>query len=195
MNPTAPASQATFPSRSTSCVHWGTRQSVRKASFPAHLAFVPMGWCPVPVYCLDVAEVNTNRLGWCKQPTCVPTLWHSCLAQKKNKAGKANIGNTAGSLSGSILLPIIFPDVLNSTSMKKSEAKTQPLNARLYLHSTSHGVSEPCKSGQEISPSESQPHTQKIRQSFLLHCSAAKEKLKIDFHLVQLHQNAGEKKQ
>lgn len=52
------------------------------------LAFVAVGWCLVSVCCLDVAEVDTNRLGPCKQPTCAPTLWHSCLVEKKNRTSK-----------------------------------------------------------------------------------------------------------
>lgn len=121
-----------------------------------------------------VAPVNTNRLGPWKQPKRALTLWHSCLVEKKNRAGKAN---TEGSLGSSILLPLIFLEVLNSIVRKQIEAETQPLNARLYLHFTWHGVLGPCDSGQEISSSESQLPTQKRRQSFLLHCTAAKEKL------------------
>lgn len=86
-------------------LHWDTHQSALEASLPAHLAFVPVGWCLVPVCCLDVAKGDIGRLSPCKQPKCAPALWHSCLVQKENRAGKAN---TAGSLSGSIPLPLIF---------------------------------------------------------------------------------------
>jgi len=78
---------------------------------------------------------------------------------------------------------IFFPDVLNSILSKQIETKPQPLNVRLYLHLTWHGTHHG-DNGQEIVSSESQLHTQKRRQSFLLHCAAAKEKIKIAFHFV-----------
>lgn len=193
MAPMACGSHPACPSWSVFHLHRDNHERALEASLPAHLAFVPVAWCLIPVFCLDVAEVDTTRLRPCKQPKCAPTLWHSCLVQKKNRAGKANI---SGSLSGSILLPLIFSWCAGFYLEEANRGWNTTLNARLYLHFTWHGVLGPCDSGQEISSSESQLHTQKRRQSFLLHCAAAKEKLIKDcFSFGTISSKGGEKKQ